>query len=164
MAAKTLWVANAHSASLIASQAYPIGQPTTFHKVLAFSDSADWSSVFEGYMPIGYGGGNVNLILHWASWTVTTNNCRWQAEFERYAANGNRTDTANWGTAQANNFAPGSTLSSMGFATFSALTPANIGNIAAGDSFRVRISRLGTNGGDTMVGLGYLYKVILNEI
>lgn len=161
--AKQLWVGYAHTASLLAAQAYPLGQPTTFHKVLAFSDSADWYSVFEGNMPINYAGGNVDIVLQWASWTVTTNNCRWSVEVERYADNGNRTDTANWATAQVQNDTPGTTVTSQAYTTFSNLTPANIASVAAGERFRMRVGRVGSNAGDTMVGLAYLYQVILVE-
>jgi hypothetical protein len=162
--AKLLWSADGHAATFFQSNSYPVVQTTTGHKSAAFSDAADWTQIFTGVMPNGYGGGNVLLYLYWASWTVTTGNCRWTAEFERMAHNGNRTDTLTMGTLLPITDTPGSTLSSTRVTSFGTLTPANISSIAAGDRFRIRVGRTGANVGDTMVGLAYLMNAALVEV
>jgi hypothetical protein len=163
--AKTLWTADGHAATFFISNSYPVVQTTTGHKSAAFSDAADWTQIFGGVMLRGYAGGNVALYYHWASWTVTTGNCRWTGEFERLTHNGNRTDTLNFGTAQVTADAPGSTLSATRRTQIGGtLTPANISSIAAGDYFRIRAGRTGSNVADTMVGLAYLMRLELVEL
>jgi hypothetical protein len=152
-----------HSFTYYQAQAYPVLQ-STGRKATAFSDSADWFVTAEGVMPISYAGGNVEMILHWSSWTATTLNARWGVEFERLAAGGNRTDTQTFSAINAANFTVATPLSALKYSTFGTLTPANINSIAAGESFRVRVNRVGSNVGDTLVGLAYLNAVTINEL
>lgn len=162
--AKLLWSADGHAATFFLNNSYPVVQTTTGHKSAAYGDTADWSQIFGGVMPHGYGGGNVTLYLYWASWTVTTGNARWTAEFERMAHNGNRTDTTTFSAAQLVIDTPGSPLSSTRVSATGALTPANINSIAAGDYFRIRVGRNAANVLDTMIGLGYLMRAALVEL
>jgi hypothetical protein len=152
-----------HSFTYYQNQAYPALQ-STGRKVSAFSDTADWFVTAEGVMPTSYAGGNVEFIWHWTSWTATTGNARWGVEFERLNAGGNRTDTQTWSSLLVSNIGVPTPLSSLKFSSFGSLTPANVNNIAAGESFRIRLTRVGSNAGDTLVGLAYLNAMILNEV
>jgi len=162
MAVRALLGTQAHSAILLQANAYPTLQ-STGRRTIAFSDASDWSCTDGGVMPAGYAGGSITVVFFWASWTVTTGNCRWTIEFERMAQNGNATTANTFGTLVPVAQAPSTTLAAMQYCTFT-LSAANMGSIVAGESFRFRIGRTGSNVADTMVGLAYYYGSYFQEI
>lgn len=92
----------------------------------------------------------------WAATSATSGNVRWRVTFERRStdADSDSFDTATEATAATNG--------TSGVETTTEITCTAIDNIVAGDRFRVRITRVGTDGtNDTMTGDAELYGLEL---
>jgi hypothetical protein len=114
--------------------------------VLDFADTVTRRSVFVGTMPYGVPlGSGINVRLTWSAASTSTNNVVWSVEFEK--ATGHDIDTDGWDTATtatvAHNGVSGQTQTSQIICTA-------IDSIAAGDCFRIRVSRLGGDGSDSL--------------
>ena len=125
--------------------------------VLDFDDATVESAVFVGRAPEAatFGSGIV-VKIDWMATSATTGNVRWRAEFERGTTDldSDSFDTATEATGAANG--------TSGIATTTDITCTTIDSIAAGDRFRVRISRVGNDGtNDTMSGDAELVSVEL---
>lgn len=131
------------------------------HPVLSFQDTTDESVYFEGIMPRGYGGNGVTVYLHLVS-DATSGTAVMEVAFERMDGT---TDL------DADSFASGKTVNDT--ATFPSGPPrvvsvafsdgAEMDSIAAGDAFRLRITRDADNGSDTLVFEEELLAVEIKE-
>lgn len=136
--------------------------------VLDFDDTADESIDFAGVLPRSYAGSDLEVVITWAATSATTGNVVWQAEFERHPV-GDPThgthdlDTADFGTpATATAAAP--TSAGELARTSVAIAASDVDDPAAGESFRLRISRLGTDSSDTLAGDVELVTIELREV
>jgi hypothetical protein len=136
--------------------------------VLDFDDAAVESMDFVGVLPRGYAGCDFEIVVTWAATSATSGAVVWQAEFERHhvadPTHGmHDLDTSDFGTPS----------------TSTATAPANSGELArtsislaasdaddpvAGESYRLRVSRVATSGSDTMTGDAELVVVELREV
>ena len=136
---------------------------TTLHPVLDFDGTAATGeqAVFHGVMPQNYAAGNITVIVFYTS-KGTTNAVEWEVAFERHQANTTDLDVDNFATAQA--FTADTVPGTLGVLTTHSLTVtagANTDNVAAGDSFRLKIQRDSTN--DTNNDDAELHRVELQE-
>lgn len=159
----TLAVIDGHGIDYWQSQATPAKNSTSNQVVTKFGDSTDTYASALCHMPAEYGGGDLTVSLRWSSWTVNTNNCFWKFEFEKLADNGNDVRANTWGgTAQTVADTPGTSVGSLAYTTLT-FTNAQAASIAAGNTFRIRVTRLGTSGSDTMVGDAYLSQIVITD-
>jgi hypothetical protein len=128
-----------------------------------FDAAADEAALVPGVMPRHYAGGGVTIALHWMATTATTGNVVWEAAFERHAAGTDDLDADSFAAAVAASAATTSGTSGVLTVTSIALTNSQIDGLLAGESFRLRIRRLGTNAGDTMSGDAELLRVEVRE-
>lgn len=136
------------------------------HPVLDFDDAAATeSAVFTCILPRNYAGGGITVHLHWAATTAVTGNVIWQTSFERIGQASQDIDADGFATAVTwAAVAPDATLSGNVKITNQAHTDgAQIDSIAVGESFRIKIERLGSNASDTMAGDAELVCVELKE-
>jgi hypothetical protein len=129
--------------------------------VAEFDDSAATEGlIFRGVLPNHYGGSGLTLEIHWMGKTATTGNVVWGGEIER----GNTDlDSDSFATQQT---ATGAANGTSGIETVTNITfsnGANMDSLAAGEAFRLRVSRLGSNGSDTMTGDAQLISLHLKE-
>jgi hypothetical protein len=132
------------------------------HPVLSFNDTTAQSAVFTLVMPNDYSGAGITVTLYWAGATATSGNVMWQATLEAVAAGSQDTDSDGFATAQA--FAAAAANASSGVLTKSSLSVsngANMDSIAAGDLFRLKITRDASNASDTMTGDAQLMRVMM---
>ena len=116
--------------------------------VLDFDDATDESAVFVGVIPEGAVlTSGIIASVRWMATTATSGNVRWRVAFER----GNTDlDSDSFDTATE---ATGATNGTSGIATTTEIAATNIDSLVAGDTFRVRITRVGTDGtNDNMSG------------
>lgn len=150
-----LWLART-AAQLVA----PAANFATFsvrnaHGVMEF-DPATAEGVFvEGVIPRSYQGGTLTVVLHWASDGATSGDVIWYGAFERITPDSQDLDADSFAAGRSvTDTAPG-TDGHVTQATIT-FTQAQADGIAAGDDFRLMISRgsatLGaaTEAGDTM--------------
>lgn len=135
------------------------------HPVLDFdAAAATEAAVWTGVLPNNYAGGGITIYLHWAASTATSGNVIWQSAFERIG-NGSQ-DIDSDGFATAVTWAAAATSATSGNVTISNQAHTNgaqIDSVAVGESFRLKIERLGSNASDTMTGDAELVAVELRE-
>jgi len=128
--------------------------------VLDFDDAAVESTTFVGVIPEGANlSSGISARIHWMATTATSGNVRWRVEFEDAGTDNDSDnfDTATEGTGAANG--------TSGIETATAITCTTIDSIAAGDQYRVRVSRVGNDGtNDTMSGDAELIAVELRQV
>lgn len=122
--------------------------------VLDFADAATTSAVFLSIIPDGAVlTSGITFTVKWISTTATTGNVVWQAEVERMSTD---EDADSFDTAVT---ATGSANGTSGIITSTAITVTTIDSVAVGEPYRVRISRVGANGSDTMTDTAELIAV-----
>ena len=125
--------------------------------VLDFDAAADESAIFSGFAPeaIVLTSGIIARIV-WAATSATSGNVRWRVKFERRTTD---QDSDSWDTATE---ATDATNGTSGICEVCEITCTTIDSIVAGDSFRVCVTRVGTDGtNDTMTGDAELFGLEL---
>jgi hypothetical protein len=130
--------------------------------VLVFTDSADLDAVFPGWLSRGYSGNGITLTLV-TSAVATSNNIVWEACWERIDAGGLDTDSDSFATCKSATAAVNATSGVTTYTTIAFTNGAEIDNLAAGEAYRLKIRRVGTNGSDNATGNAELHRVEVRE-
>ena len=135
------------------------------HPCLDFDAATNESAVFRAIMPQHYAGGGVEVLLHWAASTDTTNthHCYWDAAFERIAAIDLDVDADSF--ADANSVDTDhcdATSGKITITTIAFTAGADMDSVAAGEMFRLKLTRDAAN--DDMTGDAELYAVEIREV
>ncbi len=125
--------------------------------VLDFDDASVESACFVGVLPSSaYLTDGLVVSIRWMATSATTGNVRWRAEFE---ADGTDLDSDSFATATE---ATGAANGTSGIETTTEITCTTIDSLAAGDRYRLKVSRIGNDGtNDTMSGDAELVAVEL---
>jgi hypothetical protein len=130
------------------------------HPVLDFDDSDNESAQFSAVLQPGYDGGGLTVDIYWAATSATSGSVVWDVSFER-----GTTDIDSDSYASANS-ATASTNGTSGIITKTTITftdGAEMDSMAAGDFYRVRLGRHGSNGSDTMSGDAEMLSITVRE-
>lgn len=122
--------------------------------VLDFDDATKETAVFVGVISEAASLGSGLIVrLHWMATSATSGDCRWEVAVERSNTDldADSFDTVATGTTTTNG--------TSGIASVTAITVTTIDSVAAGDLFRLRVSRDAANAGDTMAGDAELIAV-----
>jgi len=133
------------------------------HMVLDFDDTTAESAQFAGILPRNYAGGGITLTLIWLATTATTGSVKWNAQFERHQDDTDDLDTDSFATAQTATGAAATTAGACQYTPIVFTNGAQIDSLAAGESFRLKITRDAVDGADTLVGDAELLSVELRE-
>lgn len=131
--------------------------------VLDFDADADESAVFGGVLPNNYAGGGLTVTLVWMATTATTGDVVWNADIERHQDDAFDIDADGFAGANA---ATATTASATGEQQYTDITftdGADMDSLAAGESFRIKITRDANNASDNMAGDAELLRVIIKE-
>jgi hypothetical protein len=120
------------------------------HPVLDFDPSTDETAVFGDVLPRHYAGNGITVTVVWMATTGTTGNVIWQGSFERDDT-GLDLDADSFATAQSVTTAAPGTNGAPAYSAI-AFTNAQIDSLAAGEAFRLKITRNASSGSDTMTG------------
>lgn len=128
--------------------------------VLDFDAASNESAWFPALMPRNYAGGGITCSILWMASTATSGNVKWEIALER-----NDTDL------DADSFATGVTAtgtangtSGIATATDVALTSgAQMDSVAAGEQFRLRVTRMASDAADTMTGDAEIRGIEIRE-
>jgi hypothetical protein len=129
--------------------------------VLDFDAATDESIVFVGIMPEGAVlTGGVSVYLKWMATSATSGAVIWEASIERSNTD---LDSDSFDTVA---FASGTANGTSGIITSTTISFTTIDSVAAGELFRLKISRdaNGTNGTDDMTGDAELVAVELRGV
>ena len=134
------------------------------HALLTFPDAATTDILFEGIVDRIYNFNRSLVVdIHWCAATAVAGSVRWVAQIENLAEGGQDLDVDGFpvgvGAAQATN-------ATAGVLTYTGLTMTNAqaDGIVAGNSFRLRVRRDGTDGSDTMTDTAQVLAVEIRMI
>lgn len=131
--------------------------------ILDFDDSTDESAVFGGVLPSNYAGGGLTVTLVWMATSATTGDVVWNVDIERHEDDAFDIDSDGFVGANA---ATGTTASASGEQQYTSITftdGADMDSLAAGESFRLKVTRDANNGSDNLSGDAELLRVIIKE-
>ncbi len=131
------------------------------HPVINFDDAIAESIVFHGVMSNDYSGGALLVDVDWVA-GATTGGVTWNAQFERIGPAGQDIDTDSFAAAVAGT---STTSGTSGVVTRTSITFTNAeaDSLAAGDAFRMRITRDVGDAGDTLVGDAQLLRAVIRQ-
>lgn len=133
--------------------------------VLDFDDTTDENVEFAGFMPRHYGGGGITVTVGWMATTATTGTISLDVAFKSISDDADDIDTKAF--AAANNANP-TTASASGEVQYTEITftnGADMDSIAAGEYFRMKVTRDadGTTSTDNLSGDMELVFVEIRE-
>lgn len=131
------------------------------HPVLAFDGTTAEKAIFSGLMPRHYGGGGITIYLTWCA-VPTSGNVGWLLALERIGAAQQDVDSDGFASDQTVTAATVDGTSGNTSITNAAITNgANMDSVAAGELFRLRVTRDVNN--DTAAGDAQLMLVEIKE-
>lgn len=134
------------------------------HPILNFDPGTDEHAIFASVLPRNYAGGGLTVTVTWMAATATSGNVIWNAAIERDNTAGPDLDTDDFATAQAASASAASgTCGILTAATIAFTSGAQMDSLAAGETFRLKITRDADNGSDTMAGDAQLVSVEVKE-
>lgn len=132
------------------------------HAVLDFDAAADEVAIFGDVLPRHYAGGGITATLGWMATSATSGNVVWSVAFERRDT-GTDLDTDSFATANTATAATSATSGALVYTTIAFTAGAQMDSLAVGEAFRLKVSRTGSSGSDTMTGDAELVSVELKE-
>lgn len=120
------------------------------HPVLDFDGAADESAVFSGILPRSYAGGGVTVYIHFAATSATSGNVVWISAFERIGDGSQDIDSDSFATGNTVTHATSGTSGNVEIASIAHTDGSQMDSIAAGELFRIKITRDADNASDTV--------------
>lgn len=120
------------------------------HPVLDFDAGTDESAVWTSVLPRHYGGGGLTVTIYWSATSATTGNVIWNVQIERIDDEGLDIDADSFASAQAVTAAAPGTTGMVQYSTLTFTSGAQMDSLAAGELFRLKLTRDADNGSDTM--------------
>ena len=117
--------------------------------VLDFDAATAETTYFSGLLPSNYAGGDLSVSIHWMATSATSGSVRWSVQFERLEANGPDLDSTDFQTVAAVTSAANATSGKLAVAT---ATVTALDSAAAGDAFRLSVTRDVAHADDDMPG------------
>jgi len=144
-----------------ASGGFPALTIRNNHTVLGFDDASAETIEFESALDTSYGAGTITCVIQWAAASATSGDVVWGIAWEALAAAGQDLDSDGFASERQ---ATSTTSGTSGVLTYTTITftQAQADNIAAGNSFRIRVKRDAAAGGDTMTGDAQILSVTIS--
>lgn len=128
--------------------------------VLDFDAAAIEAAIFVGVLGSTYAGGGLTVEISWMATSATTGDVKWNAYIER----GNTDqDADSFAAAQTTTTTTNATSGIETKTTITFTNGAQMDSLAAGETFRLKIERDATAGGDTMAGDAEVKTVVIRE-
>ncbi len=141
--------------------AQPAGTVTRDDELLiTFAQLVDSDILFPGAMDEKYDGGTIAVDIYWVAAAAIADDVRWSVEWLRQAG-GDAISGAFAAPKTVDSTAPG-VNGDIAKATIT-FTQAEADSVAAGDPYRIRVRREGTNNNDTMTDTAQLLRVTVEE-
>lgn len=134
------------------------------HPVLDFDAATDEDAIFGSFLPRRYAGGGLTVLIVWSATTATTAEVIWNAAIERLEDEGTDTDADSFAAAQASaEVTAPATSGALQYTTIAFTAGAQMDSLAAGEAFRLKITRDANAVGDDMAGDAELHRVEIKE-
>jgi len=133
--------------------------------VLDFDDTTDESADFAGFMPRHYDGGGITVTVGWMATTATTGTISLDVGFKSVTDDADDLDTKAFAAVNNANPTTASATGEVDYATITFTDGADMDSIAAGEYFRMIITRdaNGTTSTDNLAGDMELVFVEIKE-
>lgn len=134
------------------------------HTLVEYVNGFDLEAIYTSQLPEAYLGAGLTVVIPWVAESATADDVVWGVSFQRLnQASVDLDDSATWSTEETvTSTAPG-TAGQIQLASFTLSDGAEIGSIEAGENFRIRIRRLGTNGSDNMSGAAQVMTIRVSQ-
>ena len=139
------------------------GAANAVHTILDFDDTTDESAEFGPFMPRHYDGGGLTVTLGWMATTATTGNVVWDVAFKSVSDDADDLDTKAFAAVNSVTATTASASGEVAYDTVTFTDGADMDSVAAGEYFRMRITRDANNASDTMSGDAELIFVEIQE-
>lgn len=135
------------------------------YAVLDFDDTTDESIIFQGVLPLHYGGGGVTVTVGWMATSATTGTISLDAAFMSVTDDADDLDTKAFAAANNANPTTASATGEVDYATITFTDGADMDSVAAGELFYLKITRdaNGTTSTDNLSGDMELVFVSIKE-
>lgn len=133
------------------------------HPVLDFNASADESAIFGAVLSPEYNGGGLTIEIYWMATSATSGDVKWNAEIESHTDDADDLDSDSFASAQTTTTTTASASGEVKKTTITFTDGAQMDSLAAGESFRLRITRDADHGDDTMSGDAELLRCVFRE-
>jgi hypothetical protein len=137
------------------------------HLVVAFSGDGNATMVVHGYLAETYAGGSLSVQLIWTTNIITVLNVRWKATFERAEIDALKlSDTTAFGTATTITAASAGGVYLLARDSITCTAGATTDSLAAGEAYRLSITRTPGDALDTLGdgGTAYIKGVRVIEV
>ncbi len=142
---------------------YPTFDTRNVVTVLDFDDSTDESCEFPGFMPRHYDGGGITVTIGWMATSAIAGNTVWGVGFKSVSDDADDLDSKAFAADNAVTAAAASASGEVAYDTVAFTDGADMDSIAAGEYFRMKLTRDADNGSDTMVGDAELVFIEIKE-
>jgi len=145
-----------------------VASPATYdrrndHGVLDFDAATDENAVFGGVLPTHYAGNGLTVTLVWSATTATTGDVVWNVAIEAHPDDAFDLDADGFAAANAATATAPSASGEVQYTDITFTDGADMDSLAAGESFRLKVTRDANHASDTMAGDAELHKVIVKE-
>lgn len=130
--------------------------------VLAFDAAADEAMVFSAVIPNHYAASGITVTIIWTGASATSGNVIWQTAFERNDT-GTDMDADSFASAQSATAAAPGTSGAPAYTTVAHTNGAQIDSALKNEKIRLKVTRNGSSGSDTMTGDAHLVRVFARE-
>ena len=131
--------------------------------VLDFDDTTDESVEFPGFMPRHYDGGGITVTLGWMATTATAANCIWNVGFKSVSDDADDLDSKAFAAVNEVTDTAASASGEVAYAAVTFTDGADMDSIAAGEYFRIDVTRSASDTSDTLTGDAELVFVEIKE-
>ena len=133
--------------------------------VLDFDDTTDESTEFPGFMPRNYGGGGITVTVGWMATSATSGTISLDVGFKSVSDDADDLDTKSFAAVNNANPTTASASGEVDYATITFTDGADMDSVAAGEYFRMIVTRDadGTTSTDNMTGDMELVFVEIKE-
>lgn len=132
------------------------------HPIMTFADGATESAIFTCFMPLNYSGNGITVLLD-ACYNATSGNVVWNVSIERIDAGTLDIDADSFASAQAATQAAPGTNGVTALTSIPFTNGSQMDSVAAGELFRIKVTRLGSDGSDSCTGAAQLLAVYIKE-
>lgn len=132
------------------------------HPVLDYDAAADENGVFTDVLPRAYAGGGLTVRLWWLATSATTGDVKWNVQIERMDT-GTDLDADSFAAAQTATTTTSATSGAPVSTDVAFTSGAQMDSLAAGESFRLKVTRDANDAADTMTGDAELLSVEIKE-
>ncbi len=131
--------------------------------VLDFDADTNESALWLDVMPVRYAGGGITVEIEFAATSATSGDVVWTAALERIGAESQDLDADGFAAAKTVTTTVSSTCGKTKMASIAFADGAEMDSVAAGNAFRVQITRDANNAADTATGDAELVAVHIKE-